>query len=124
MNKYTKYNDETGAIEYVFSGSEEDAHLNTPNIEGDYPAKEYTVVDGKPVRKADTDIAQSETARAWIILRNRRNGYLSDSDWTQALDSPLTDAKKTEWATYRQNLRDYPGTVSDPSNASFPDKPD
>ena len=39
-------------------------------------------------------------------LRRRRNQLLQESDWTQCLDSPLTDAKKTEWATYRQSLRD------------------
>ena len=61
---------------------------------------------------------------AWAILRYERDILLSQSDWTQALDSPLSDSKKTEWATYRQNLRDLPRTVSDPSNASFPDKPD
>lgn len=124
MSKFTIYDPDTNIITMVFDGLESDAALNGSYIEGDYSAKEYTVVDGKPVRKADTDIAESETARAWIILRNRRNGYLADSDWTQALDSPLTDAKKTEWASYRQNLRNFPGTVSDPSNASFPDKPD
>jgi hypothetical protein len=39
-------------------------------------------------------------------LRKRRNQLLQESDWTQCSDSPLTDAKKTEWATYRQSLRD------------------
>jgi len=39
-------------------------------------------------------------------LRKRRNQLLQESDWTQLPDSPLTDAKKTEWATYRQSLRD------------------
>lgn len=57
-------------------------------------------------------------------VRSERNMLLTKSDWTQAIDSPLTDSKKTEWATYRQNLRDLPGTVSDPSNVSFPTKPD
>ena len=39
-------------------------------------------------------------------LRKRRNQLLQESDWTQFSDSPLTDTKKTEWATYRQSLRD------------------
>lgn len=39
-------------------------------------------------------------------LRTQRNMRLSRSDWTQGADSPLTDAKKAEWATYRQALRD------------------
>jgi len=41
-------------------------------------------------------------------LRKKRNTRLQESDWTQMPDSPLSDAKKTEWATYRQQLRDLP----------------
>ena len=41
-------------------------------------------------------------------IRNMRNGELAGCDWTQAADSPLSDEKKAEWATYRQELRDYP----------------
>ena len=52
-----------------------------------------------------------------------RNILLSDSDWTQSNDSPLSDSKKAEWATYRQSLRDLPATESDPENATFPTKP-
>ena len=46
-------------------------------------------------------------------LREQRNEHLVYSDWTQAPDhsSPLTDAKKAEWATYRQSLRDLPTTA-------------
>jgi len=46
-------------------------------------------------------------------LRKERNQKLLDSDWTQASDhsSPLPDAKKVEWATYRQALRDLPATA-------------
>tara|TARA_S200000501_G_scaffold375021_1_gene425978 strand:- start:56 stop:274 length:219 start_codon:yes stop_codon:yes gene_type:complete len=43
------------------------------------------------------------------ILRNRK---LKNSDWTQANDSPLSDTKKAEWATYRQTLRDLTKTVT------------
>ena len=28
------------------------------------------------------------------------------TNWTQGADSPLSDAKKLEWQTYRQTLRD------------------
>jgi hypothetical protein len=31
---------------------------------------------------------------------------LNECDWTQLADSPLTDQKRSEWATYRQALRD------------------
>ena len=41
-------------------------------------------------------------------IRSERNGKLARSDWTQANDSPLSTSKKTAWATYRQELRDFP----------------
>ena len=43
---------------------------------------------------------------AWEIVRSMRNSELTATDWTQLPDSPLTTAKKTEWAVYRQALRD------------------
>ena len=48
------------------------------------------------------------------ILRGRRDMFLQESDWTQFNDSPLSEAKKTEWATYRQELRDLPANNPDP----------
>ena len=43
-------------------------------------------------------------------VRANRNVLLAESDWTQVADSPLSDSKKAEWATYRQALRDLPST--------------
>ena len=45
-------------------------------------------------------------------FRQIRNAKLARSDWTQAPDSPLSDEKKKEWATYRQALRDLTKTVT------------
>ena len=51
----------------------------------------------------------------WLVerMRNARNQLLVESDWAMIADTP-TD--KTVWATYRQQLRDYMGTVVDPFN--------
>lgn len=46
------------------------------------------------------------------IVRTIRDGLLSRSDWTQLPDSPLTELQRTEWATYRQALRDILETNS------------
>jgi hypothetical protein len=54
--------------------------------------------------------------------RDTRNQLLSDSDWTQFNDSPLTGDVKTSWATYRQTLRDITSTDDWP-NVSFPATP-
>jgi len=45
-------------------------------------------------------------------MRRIRNILLKASDFTQIPASPLTDPKKTEWATYRQALRDLPSTAT------------
>jgi hypothetical protein len=41
-------------------------------------------------------------------IRQVRNDKLTECDWTQMPDAPLTQAKKDEWITYRQELRDLP----------------
>jgi hypothetical protein len=56
-------------------------------------------------------------------LRKHRNRLLAQSDWTQTTDSPLTDAKKQEWATYRQALRDHPANWTPAETATLPDAP-
>jgi hypothetical protein len=65
-----------------------------------------------------TLISQSVKVQA-VESRNRR---LAESDWTQMPDSPLDDATKAAWATYRQELRDLPSQEGFP-NVAFPTPP-
>ena len=123
MSKFTVYDDATGEVIMVIDGLEDDAALNGSYISGEYPAAEYTIVDGSPERKSDADIGAVELSDAWEHLRQRRNGYLVDCDWTQAIDSPLTDAQKQAWQTYRSTLRSLPENTVDPRNPTWPDKP-
>lgn len=59
-----------------------------------------------------------------IDFRIERNAKLAATDWTQVLDSPLSDSKKTEWQTYRQALRDMPSQEGfDPTNPTYPTQP-
>lgn len=53
-----------------------------------------------------------------IQVKKERTARLQFSDWTQMPDSPLSDAKKQEWAVYRQLLRDLPDAI-DYSNVSL-----
>tara|TARA_S200002703_G_scaffold69414_2_gene60244 strand:+ start:2955 stop:3266 length:312 start_codon:yes stop_codon:yes gene_type:complete len=78
----------------------------------------------------DMPTAEELTAQAEVALvqtadlnRTTRNYLLSISDWTQNADSPLTDAKKTEWATYREALRNLPATNTDWPNIADDDWP-
>jgi hypothetical protein len=59
-------------------------------------------------------------------LKAYRSRLLTATDWTQGADSPLSDEKKAEWATYRQVLRDFPATSSattDISTLTWPTVP-
>lgn len=49
-----------------------------------------------------------DSDRLFSKIRSDRNSLLTQSDWTQLPDAPLTDTQKAEWATYRQALRDVP----------------
>jgi hypothetical protein len=60
---------------------------------------------------------------AMANIRATRNQLLNACDWTQAVD--CTIAKKAEWATYRQALRDLPSTITEPRTFSaYPNNPD
>ena len=48
------------------------------------------------------------TKELFVRLRSMRDDRLSACDWTVLPDSPLSSAKKAEWKTYRQSLRDLP----------------
>ena len=51
-----------------------------------------------------------EDPKKW--MRTDRNMMLSDTDWTQMPDVPITTEKKAEWGLYRQALRDLPASAS------------
>lgn len=57
------------------------------------------------------------------LVLQRRAALLADSDWTQLADAPLTAAKKAEWATYRQSLRDIPQQSGYPGSVNWPTAP-
>ena len=48
--------------------------------------------------------------KTWDMVRSHRNRELSNSDGAIAEDMP--DALKTQWKTYRQQLRDLPGKMT------------
>ena len=58
------------------------------------------------------------------LLRVERNKLLVESDWTQAVDSPLNEQKKNEWSVYRQKLRDITQSTKNINDAKWPDKPE
>ena len=63
------------------------------------------VADPSSVSKKYADLVESSM---WNLIRRERDELLASCDWTQMPDSQLSESKKTEWATYRQELRDLP----------------
>ena len=121
MNTFTIYKTSTGEILYSTTTAtpidEVGLQEGESIIEGSYPSNEFVITDGSAVVRTD-NILQ--------IVRDLRSSLLTESDWTQATDSPLSDSKKAEWATYRQALRDLPGSYSDGDSIAdmvFPTQP-
>ena len=69
-----------------------------------------TILDLQPLLADALQLTNEAELRK--IIRATRNNLLQECDWTQLPDSPLTEAKRTEWATYRQALRDILETNS------------
>lgn len=82
--------------------------------------KYIKVIDGICIAETQADIDYE----LFVALRKIRNEVLASCDWTQANDSPLSSAKRTEWATYRQALRDLPTNTIDPANPVWPTPPE
>lgn len=60
----------------------------------------------------------------WQQVRQQRHHLLTQSDWTVLIDSPLTDEKKQEYITYRQDLRDLPSKYNNPDDVIYPNEPE
>jgi hypothetical protein len=61
----------------------------------------------------------------WQDIRNKREIYLAESDWTQLLDCKLSWKEKRAWKKYRQELRDIPQKYAgqNPLYIVFPPRP-
>ena len=53
------------------------------------------------------------------VLRKKRNSLLKETDFYALSDVTMSNEMKT----YRQALRDLPANTSDPSNPTYPTKP-
>ena len=73
-----------------------------------------------------SDASQAEinerVSNQWANVRQERNKYLQECDWTQLRDAPFPENKRGEWVIYRQSLRDVT-TQSNPFNIVWPVKP-
>ena len=95
----------------------------------------YKMVNGERVQlTAEEEAARDAEEAAWEAgakdramanLRTKRNNLLKETDYYALSDVTMTDVM----TTYRQELRDLPGTVADDATAAdvnavtFPTKP-
>ena len=112
---------------YTSTGVTTTASYNSTEAEVDY----YNSVEW---RKPDGTISMSPSdfvvnydkvgpVVELMMLREQRNKKLAESDWTQYNDSPMSDSKKTEWATYRQSLRDITSSSQSIFSVTWPTEP-
>ena len=94
----------------------------------------YKLVNGEQIQLTAEEEAQRDAEeqawndgafdRAMADLRERRNRLLAECDWVMVSDSPIAD--KTDWQTYRTDLRDLTEgltTVEEVNAVVFPTKP-
>ena len=128
MSKYIIYASDTGIIKSVITTGG-DPRNDVPDgydyIKCDDPT------EGMAVDLKTKTLVSAEIELPFVLTdegkrKRKRNALLAESDWTQFADSPLTDKKKAEWATYRQALRDlpqeYPNAISN-DDIIWPTKP-
>lgn len=56
-------------------------------------------------------------------VRERRDALLAECDWTQLGDVDLSSGSKSNFATYRQALRDVPQQSGFPDTINWPTRP-
>ena len=88
----------------------------TPTLSGSIYMQTYTISD------ADTETINKRREIKWSEVRSGRDSLLSESDWTQFNDSPISGSTLTDWQTYRQSLRDITNQ-SDPYDITWPHIP-
>lgn len=132
MKSYIVYNSEGEILRTGICANtdiEKQAHENEYVMEGVANDVEHIIVDNtvtdKPSPPPPTDAELND--EVLDTIRQNRHQKLISSDWTQVNDSPLTDAKKLEWANYRQQLRDLPSqhqTTTNIEDLVYPSMPE
>ncbi len=81
----------------------------------------WKVADGKATLQQSL-VDSTDLSDAWANIRGQRDAKLAESDWMANSDVTMSDA----WKTYRQSLRDLPGTLNDVTvqkTITWPDEP-
>jgi hypothetical protein len=85
-----------------------------------YPENTLPKPTEAEIRAFDTEVSLE---LRWDVVREKRNTLLSECDWTQLNDCPLTSEQVSAWAIYRQSLRAVPQQGVEPEQVVWPSKP-
>jgi len=88
----------------------------TPTLSGSVYVQTYNITD------ADEETINKRREIKWSEVRSNRDSLLSECDWTQFNDSPISGSTLIDWQTYRQSLRDITNQ-STPYDITWPNKP-
>ena len=88
----------------------------TPTLSGSVYVQTYSITD------ADEETINKRREIKWSEVRSNRDSLLSECDWTQFNDSPISGSTLIDWQTYRQSLRDITNQ-STPYDITWPNKP-
>ena len=88
----------------------------TPALSGSVYVQTYNITD------ADEETINKRREIKWSEVRSNRDSLLSECDWTQFNDSPISGSTLIDWQTYRQSLRDITNQ-STPYDITWPNKP-
>lgn len=96
-------------------------------VPDDIDGKMFKLVSGAPIamnqEEKDEYYLLLKTNYSYANLRSDRNEMLMRSDWTQLPNSGLSEAKRAEWETYRQALRDLPEAMTEELEYTLPEVP-
>ena len=83
------------------------------------------VVDGVTITKAEQEAAYTarKAEEKATAIRTERDAKLAESDWMVIKAAETGVALATEWATYRQALRDVTAQTGFPNEVTWPTKP-
>ena len=87
---------------------------------------DYVDEEGVTVTKASQEEAYTTTknAEAALAARNTRDGLIASCDWMAIKAFEAGTTVGTEWATYRQALRDVSAQEGFPNDITWPTQPE
>jgi len=115
--------DTTGDYKVVVrNGAEQDANNNWVQAWVERDMFSDTTEDGVTTTKAEHEAAYQARldTEAAANVRSERDQKLKDTDWMGMSDVTMS----TEWATYRQALRDVPSQAGFPHTITWPTEPE